>query len=150
MEKNYEINTETLALIYIKENITKVIEISSSFNINNNILDIVDHSCKFFGSSYLGRIEGSKNLIGMNYKLPIIIEESREIIFFPTTASKNSGCMWISLNHMEKYNKDSKNSVIKFKNNVSLKLNISFGSLENQIHRANTLLLNLKRRKKEG
>ena len=145
---NYEINNETLALLYIKENLTKVVEISGSFTVDNNIINIVDHSCKFFGSSYLGRIEGSKNLIGMNYKLPIIIEESREFIFFPTIASKNKDCMWISLNNMEKYYKDGKNSIIKFKNNVSLKLPISFGSLENQVHRSNMLLLNLKKRKK--
>ena len=37
----------------------------------------MDDSCKYFGSSYQGRYEGTKNLIGMNYKLPIIIEESR-------------------------------------------------------------------------
>lgn len=43
--------------------------------------DIIDQSCRSFGSSYLGRHEGTKHLTGINYKAPIIIEETQSMIF---------------------------------------------------------------------
>ena len=34
-----------------------------------------EFSCKYFGSSFEGRILGSKNILGSVYKAPIIVEE---------------------------------------------------------------------------
>ena len=81
---SYEINCNTMALIPIDENNTKIIERNKIFIINNNIMDIIKNSCEYFGSSYLGRKEGTKNLTGITHKSPIIIEESNKLIYFPT------------------------------------------------------------------
>ena len=78
MKNNYEINSETIAIIPVAQNVSKVIELHQSLIVNKSTTEIIDESCKFFGSSYLGRHEGTKNLIGINYKSPIIVEESLE------------------------------------------------------------------------
>ena len=76
MEK-YEINKETLAVVGINKKTTKVLEKSREYIINDIAYEVMEHSCQYFGSSYGGRVEGSKKMIDSNYKLPIIVEEPR-------------------------------------------------------------------------
>ncbi len=147
MKNNYEINSETIAIIPVAQNVSKVIELHQSLIVNKSTTEIIDESCKFFGSSYLGRHEGTKNLIGINYKSPIIVEESLELIFFPTASPRIQECMWISLNHIEDYYKKDLVTYINFKNGEELELEISYGSLENQILRATRLESILRKRK---
>lgn len=45
-------------------------------------LDIIKRSCLFFGSTFDGRKKFSVDLLNANYKLPIVIEESTQLIFF--------------------------------------------------------------------
>ena len=92
---NYEINSKTSAIIPMKNNSSKVIEENNIFYINKNPISIIDHSCKYFGSSYEGRHIGTVNMIGKSYKTPILIEETHNIIFFPTLSSKSKECYWI-------------------------------------------------------
>ena len=76
MKESYEINNSTLALIAL-DNKTKVIEEEREFFIDKTPSNILEESCEYFWSSYLGRKIGTKNLIGITHKSPIIIEESR-------------------------------------------------------------------------
>ena len=71
-------------------------------------MKIIENSCRYFGSSYNGRHIGTKNLTGINYKSPIIIEETKNIIFFPTTSPKQSDCSWISLKYINISNEISR------------------------------------------
>ena len=80
---SYEINSETQAIIPIGGDKSKIIESSRTLIVNQTPMKIIDRSCKYFGSSYQGRFIGTKNLIGVSHKAPIIIEETKEIIFFP-------------------------------------------------------------------
>ena len=149
MIDSYEINSSTLAIIPITEGLSKVMEDDSVFSVCKSPTEIVDESCKFFGSSYQGRFEGTKKLTGINYKSPIIIEESRNIIFFPTSSPRFHNCTWVSLNQIESFEKLKNQSVITFKNGQLLKLEISYGSLENQILRATRLESILTKRKED-
>lgn len=148
MIENYEINSKTLALLSIDNYRTKIIEEDNIYFLQKKVHEIIDHSCKYFGSSYMGRHEGTKNMIGINYKTPILIEETNNIIFFPTSSTRNNDCFWISLNHIKEYKKTIHNSKIIFKNGYELEINISYGSLENQILRSTLLESVLRNRKK--
>ena len=112
MIDNYEISKNTFAIIPIDSNKSEVIEDNGCFIINRNSTKIVDDSCKYFGSSLSGRHEGTKNLIGVNYKSPIIIEETAEIIFFPTNSPRITECTWISLNNLEEYKKNNGKTIL--------------------------------------
>ena len=147
MKHEYEINNSTLAVISIDDTTCKVLEEEAEYTVNKSSYEIIDNSCKYFGSSYKGRYEGTKSLIGMNYKLPIIIEESRNIIFFPTSSPQLNECCWISLNKISDYVVENNNVYIFFKNGFKLKVNISFFTLENQILRASRLESVLRHRK---
>lgn len=108
MYENYEINENTLLIIPVSDEISKIYELNETFFISKSVKHIIDHSCKYFGSSYSGRYEGTKHLIGMNYKLPIIIEETKEIIFFPTCSPRQKECCWLSLSNIENYKSNGK------------------------------------------
>ncbi|MDD2518323.1 MAG: competence protein ComK [Bacilli bacterium] len=147
MEK-YEINLSTIAIIALDNQKSKIIEDDGSFIVDRVTPKIIDDSCRYFGSSYLGRFEGSKNFLGGTiYKSPIIIEESREIIFFPTGSARSSECSWFSLNKVSHYEKDKNNTIIYFKNGTSLEVDISYSSFENQVLRASRLESILRQRK---
>lgn len=135
----YEINDKTLAIIPVENNISKVLEEDTIYFVNKKTTDIIDHSCKYFGSSYAGRFEGTKHILGFNYKAPIIIEETKNMIFFPTSSPRFDNCMWISLKHIKKYDKYNNKSIVSFKGGKTLTLNMSYNSLENQIFRATRL-----------
>lgn len=147
MLKEYEINSNTLIIIPISKKVSKVIEINEEFMINKNSTEIIDDSCKFFGSSYNGRFEGTKKLIGVNYKSPIIVEESREIIFFPTSSPRFDNCYWVCLNKIDKFKKTIHDSKIIFKNGLEIDIPVSYSSLENQILRSTLLESKLRDRK---
>jgi len=137
---NYEINENTQVLLPISLKETKIIENDKEYIINQNIFKIIENSCEYFGSTYEGRKMGTKKLLGITHKSPIIIEESQRLIFFPTTSPDRDECIWINLSHIQKYKeKDNNFSEITFKNGDILEIDMSIGSLTNQILRATRL-----------
>ena len=145
--QDYEINTNTLALINEKER-TKVYETDNSFYVDKSANKIMEDSCEYFGSSLSGRQKGTFNLIGVSHKSPVIVEETKEIIFFPTVSPRQKNCNWISLNNIEKYYNEKGKVVIIFKNKQKIELSISYGIVDNQILRATRLESVLRGRKK--
>ncbi len=145
--QNYEINADTLAIIPLNNYKSKIIEINKELEVDMTPMKIIDNSCKYFGSSYKGRSYGTKNLIGVSHKAPIIVEESREIIFFPTSSPRQYECSWISLKNINDYKRNFDSSTIIFNSGYNLNLEISYGSLDNQILRAARLESVLRKRK---
>ena len=143
----YYINKATCAILPVDTDISKVIELDCSYIVNKSTKAIIDDSCKYFGSSYQGRFEGSKKILNMNYKLPIVVEEYNDLIFFPTSSPRFGECCWISLNNTKSYSRDDLCSKIYFYGNNELLLNISYYSLENQLFRASMLQSLLVKRK---
>lgn len=147
--EEYEINSSTLAIIPIDEETSKVYEEEAEYTIKKSANSIIKDSCEYYGSSYQGRCIGTANLTGIKTKYPIIVEESRNIIFFPTSSTRKKQSSWFALNKIKHYNKNSYKSQILFRNNQTLDLDISYYSLENQIIRATMLKSKLYERKLE-
>ncbi len=139
----YEISSNTLALIPVDKDKTQIIEVNNDFFVNQSILNIIDYNCKINGSSFKGRNDSSKMLLETSSKLPIIIEETHKIIFFPTFSYKNIDCCWISYNNIKDYIKDDKKAYLIFKNNQKIRVNISIKKLETQLLKINKLLLKI-------
>lgn len=143
----YEINYDTQIILPITSKKSKIVEENSEYFVDNSVLEIMEHSCEYFGSSYEGRKDGTKKLLGITHKSPIIVEESRKIIFFPTVSPDKKDCIWINLDKINKYYSiNSKKSAILFKNGDILEFDVSIGSLTNQILRATRLKFVLEER----
>lgn len=148
MEK-YEVNDETLAVIGLGKEQTKILERDKEYIIEDSAYEIMDYSCQYFGSSYLGRVDGSRNMLKANYKLPIIVEESSELIFFPISSPENPKCIWISLQWVEDVFEEDNKTFILLKNGKKIESIASKSSVRNQIMRASRLNLILNDRKKK-
>ncbi len=147
--EDYEINSATLAIIPIDEDTSKVYEEEEEYIVKKSANGIIKDNCEFYGSSYQGRCVGTKKLTGIKSKYPIIIEESRSIIFFPTSSTRKKQSNWLALSKIKNYSKRRYSSQIVFKNETKLNLDISYYSLENQIVRATMLKSKLYERKLE-
>ena len=135
----YEVNASTLAILPDKCGKSRIIEKENEYLIEDKPYKIMEHSCEYFGSSIEGRICGTKNMLGSIYKPPLLIEESKKIIFFPTESPNTDNNIWISLNNIKEYNKQDHKTIIKFKNNKEIVLDIPYYSIDNQILRATRL-----------
>lgn len=60
MQESYEINKRTLLLIPESEKITHIYEEEDEFIVPQTTFEIIDNSCKFFGSSYDGNLREQK------------------------------------------------------------------------------------------
>ena len=137
---DYEINDETLAVLPISDNKCRVVENSNEYYIDTNSFDVIEHSCEYFGSTFLGRHVGSIKMLGSRYKTPIIIAETDSIIVFPTHSPRNKECIWICLNNINKiYKTNNDKTVIEFVSGDILELNISYNVVNNQILKATRL-----------
>ena len=143
----YEIDLSTIMLIGIDEETTKVVTTESEYIINCNSKKIIDNSCKFFGSTLLERCNMTKRLINVNSKSPIIIEESRNIIFFPLKSVREKCNIWISFNNLEKYIKNNDKTIFIFKNKEEIILDFSYYIIDNQVTRSLMLDYEVKKRR---
>lgn len=144
----YEISKGTLAILPNEKNSSVVYEDDNRYIIKETPFKIMEDSCKYFGSTYEGRKDGAKEMLGAEYKVPIVIEDSSNLIVFPTTSPLSDDCVWISLKRVEKIEKiDANNTKIIFDNNTEIIVDSSYRTIENQLSRASRLDLILRNHK---
>jgi competence protein ComK len=143
----YEINKGTLAIVPNKNN-SLVYEDDERYLIDQTPFNIMETSCKYFGSSYEGRKEGAKEILGAEYKVPIVVEDTDNLILFPTTSPLSTDCCWISLKRIMKIEKiDTYHTKVIFDNDCEIIVESSYRTMENQLSRASRLDLILRNHK---
>jgi competence protein ComK len=141
--EEYEINPYTMAIIptqYGSRTYTEVIETQDSFVSPFRPFEIVKKSCEYFGASYSGRKDGTRRLIGITHKAPIIVDPHTSIYLFPTTSPTNPQCIWISHDHVIRQDRATSDStLVTFQNKQTLSIPVSVSSFENQMYRTSLL-----------
>ncbi len=135
MLKEYEINASTLMIIPYRSDYSKVIELDRIVFVKRKPKQIIDDSCKFFGNSYQGRCMGTKYLINVTVKAPIIIEETKKVIFFPTKSPRDDNCVWVSSNNLQRFIKRDDKTVLVFGEKNMYEINSSYYIIDNQVTR---------------
>ena len=144
----YEVSNGTLAIVPNEKESSLVYEDEERYIIEQTPFKIMEESCKYFGSTYEGRKDSAKEILGAEYKVPIVVEDTDNLVVFPTTSPNSSECVWISLKRVKKYEKiDAYNTRIIFDNNKEIIVPCSYRTIENQISRASRLDLILRKRK---
>ena len=147
----YEISKGTLAIVPKENNGSIIYEDNEKYVVRENPFSIMEESCKYFGSTYEGRKIGAKNILGAEYKVPIVVEDSENLIIFPTTSPQSKDCVWVSLKRVKNIKKiekiDSNNTKIIFDNNCEIIVDCSYRTIENQLSRASRLDLILRNHK---
>ncbi len=144
----YEISNGTLAIVPNEGESSLVYEDDDRYIINEKPFKIMEDSCKYFGSTYEGRKDSAKEILGAEYKVPILVEDTDNLVIFPTTSPFSSECVWVSLKRIKNYEKiDACNTKIIFDNNREIIVPCSFRLIENQVSRASRLDFILRKRK---
>ncbi|RFB18343.1 competence protein [Bacillus sp. HNG] len=135
----YEINPDTMAVLPIEmgnHTCSRVLEVEGEYVVAMKPTEIVDRSCRYFGSSLKGRQEGTREIMGVTHKAPIIVEASNKIFLFPTASPTKQECAWLSHHYVSdcKFSLHEETTVI-FTNKQAIQLQISKGSFQNQLHR---------------
>ena len=144
----YEIDLSTLMLIGINDESTKIVTSDNEYVIHESSKKIIDNSCRFFGSSLSDRIKVTKRLVNMASKTPIIVEESRNIIFFPLRSTRDKSNIWVSFNNLKKYEKEGNKTIIYFKCGKIISLVFSYYIVDNQVTRSIVLDYEINKRRK--
>lgn len=137
---SYEITPQTIAVLAVKGESGKtkslVLEESAEYGVLHAPSRVIDNACKYFGSSLKGRQEGTKEVSGLTHKAPISIDPSSGMYFFPTASPMNSNCSWIAHTHIRKI-KEAANQCTEliFNNGMKIVVDVSIGSMMNQIQR---------------
>jgi competence protein ComK len=150
MNEEYEMNPLTAAIVplqYGSKLFSQIHQLDQELYSPLKPLELIKLSCRLFGSGYEGRKEGSRQLIGITHKIPIIIDATNRMYFFPTTSPTNPQCSWISHEHVLRYEEiDATNTLITFRNMKTLVIPISVYSFENQMLRTAFLQTKLMQR----
>ncbi|HDU3145424.1 TPA: competence protein ComK [Listeria monocytogenes] len=134
----YEVNPHTMIIFPKKSGsivYSEIYEVDSHYTSKFTPFELIKTSCNFFGSSYEGRKEGTKHLIGVTHKPPIIIDPVTSTYVFPTVAPSSTECIWIFPQHIKDYHAIGFNhTLITFSN-----IDMSLASFNNQIARTSML-----------
>lgn len=148
--EEYEINRFTMLIRPIMQGekiYSEIFEVQDQFIAPYRPTVIIDKSCKYFGSSYRGRVIGTKKLTGFDKKVPIPIDPTFHILFMPTSSPDNRDCTWISHEHVIDSQREGSNSTrVRFRNHSTYIIPMSYSSFNTQLHRTSHLLTILKRR----
>jgi len=144
---SYEINEDTVALVPKDDKHTIVYEVNDSFVVDKSTLKIMEDSCEYFGSSLEGRQVGTSKLMGFTHKVPVIIEESFDLIFFPTLSPKSHQCSWIAYSHVFKPDKFKDKTILELRNGKKILVDVSTAVIHNQLYRCSRLKDTLQQRK---
>src|SRR5690625_2467933 len=136
----YEVTPLTMAVLSKKDEGGKtntfVLEETRDYTVYTTPTKVIDEACKFFGSSLQGRLEGTKDISKITHKAPIAIDPSSGMYFFPTASPTNNNCSWINHSYVVEINPIGKRKTeITFKNGRRIIVNVSYGSMLNQLQR---------------
>lgn len=144
----YEFSKGTLAIVPNENESSLIYEDDDRYIIDQTPFKIMEESCKYFGSTYAGRKDSARSILGAEYKVPIIVEDSDNLIVFPTTSPQSTDCTWVSLKRIKSFVKiDSSNTKIIFDNGKEIIVPCSYRTIENQVSRASRLDLIMRSRK---
>ncbi|MDQ0198128.1 competence protein ComK [Neobacillus ginsengisoli] len=148
--EEYEVNSCTMFLEpveYGSKIYTRIIEVEDEFLAPFKPLDIIKNSCNYFGCDYESRKRGTKLLTGIKRKIPIVIEPTNSLFFFPTTSPNRQECIWIAHDYVENYRRsDRHQTLIKFQNNKSYYFPVSYCTIDGQMGKTSSFKTKLMQR----
>lgn len=148
--EEYEVNSCTMFLEpveYGSKIYTRIIEVDDEFLSPFKPIEIIRNSCAYFGYDYESRKKGTRLLTGIKRKIPIVIEPTNRLFFFPTTSPSRQECIWIAHDHVENYHRaDRQQTSITFQNKKTYHFPVSYCTIDGQMLRTGSFKIKLMQR----
>ncbi len=136
---DYIINKNTIFMEFNGESTVIYEDSKKVFFKGDKENDILNDSCIYYGSTLKGRIVSCKRLINTNYKVPILISEKNNLLFF--YIKDNDNVYWFNFLSIKSYHKVENKILVIFNNGQRLLLNVSYTIFHNQILRCSRLMV---------
>ncbi|WP_343795362.1 competence protein ComK [Bacillus carboniphilus] len=150
VRNDYEISPNTMAILphkYGSRVFSSVLEVNDSLIVPKKPFETIEHSCGYYGSSFGGRKEGTRQLMSVTHKAPVAIDPYHFIYFFPTHSPTREQCAWISLLHVLDFSPANQDETkVTFINKQSITLPISIDTFKNQLFRTSFLMVRFMQR----
>lgn len=144
--REYIISEATIAILPLTEKSSLVLEEGKEqFKVLRSPNSIINRNCLFNGSNIETRLKSTKLLTGYRYKAPILINEEKKVIFFPTSSPRLKDVAWLNINKVENYfySKTKKKTIIQFCDGRTLETKVSLGIINNQVLHATRLSIKI-------
>ena len=128
----YIINESTYYLIKNNKQ-SEIMEKNNKVILPISLNTILDENCNYFGSSYEGRKASARFFLQINSKVPIILDEKKNIILFPMESDRNQNNIWFVYNNVLSFKKIKNYVEVTFKNNEKTLFLISYNIFKNQM-----------------
>lgn len=130
---------------------TEVTSIKGNYLNPMKPIDVVKYSCEYYGSSLDGRIQGTKNMIQVTKKCPVMISPESDIFMFPTKSPFHPQCIWVAVNHVTHYQSTPTGETsVTFTGQNHFELPISYASFEQQMRKTAMLQINYLNRQEKS
>ena len=135
----YIIDEDTYFLIK-KEKRVEVVTKNQNYEFMVTFDNFINESCKYYGSSYEGRKKGSRYLLSLTSKLPIILNEKKNLVLFPISSDRSKNNIWFLYNNILSYKRVKNYVEVTFKNKEKMIFLISYYIFRNQMLKCSQLL----------
>lgn len=135
----YIINKNTYFIVK-KERKIEITEKENFFQFEEHFNKFLTENCNYYGSSYEGRKESSKYLLQLRSKVPIILNERKNIVLFSISSDRNRDNIWFVYNNILTYKKIKEYVEVTFKNNEKVVFLISYNIFKNQMNKCSRLI----------
>ncbi|SRR5690625_1460686 len=136
----HEITPLTMAVLaHQDENgktISHVLEEHGDLYVAKTPSEIIADACIYYGASFKGRQDGTSAISGFTHKLPVSIDPGSGMYYLPTASPSNPTCSWLGHTHIYRLfrHQDYQTKLI-FRNGRAIILDVSYGSMLNQVNR---------------
>lgn len=113
-----------------------ILEGDKDFRAELSPTKIIQEACEYFGSSLEGIQETTRKIFGLKHKTPICLNPISGMYFFPSSSPSNDDCHWFAHSHILALRPaENHKTEVLFKNGRSFIVDVSLGSMENQLQR---------------
>lgn len=120
---------------------TEIVEEGRRRHSNYTAEQILDQSCTKFGASLKGRKDAVKEVLNSTSKLPVLVDEGRNIFMFPTASLKNNDCVWLAYHHIKFFEARDDKTYIGFHDGMGIYVNASENVIDMQYKRTSQLII---------
>jgi competence protein ComK len=124
---------------------SRVVKDDGDIKLKISPIRLLEESCITYGSTFRGRIEAIKYLMGFKKRIPLTVSCKKNIFAFPINSHLRKDEIWIFTNKVLKY-REVKKSVtrITFRNFKEIDIEISFSSFDSQFNRSIACIYHLR------
>ena len=113
---------------------TEILEKDHLFLVGMSPTDLMDANLNYYGSSLKGASDGASMILDGVSVTPILVNERRDIYWFPSKSPSKEDCVWFALHHIKHYHSlGERKTMVTFNNGCTIDIGISYNSFDMKV-----------------